>query len=114
VGERPRLRPAVRPGGPIARRRGAGGQRRALRRQGEPHPRRGTGRPGRLRPPWQGVRRLGDPPAPDARARLGDRAAGGAGHRRGGGRRHRVLHRQLPDQRLRGRRRDRGPPLARL
>ena len=93
---------------PRARRCGGRRQRRVLRRPGEPGAAGAGRRAHRVRAQGQGVRRLGDPPPPHPRARLGDRPAGDA---RGGGRRrrrHRVLHRQLPAAGLRGRRRDRG------
>ena len=75
----------------------ARGERRDVRREGEPDQGR---RPdvharhdGPARPD---LRRLGDPPPPRRGLRLGDRAARGARRGAPGRRRHRVLPRQLP------------------
>ena len=93
--------PLPRPGLPRPGRQRDQRQRRAVRPAAEPDHAR-AGRPCRrgVRPHGQGLRRLGDPAPPRARARLGDRPARRARDRARRGRRHRVLQGQLPAVRL--------------
>ena len=90
-------RPESRPRRALAGRQRAGGERRVVRRQGEPaDPRPGRLRARPLRQPRRDRRRLGDQAPPRARPRLGARPARHAGHDHVGGRRHELLHRQPP------------------